>query len=853
MNIIAKLTLKYMKLNKRRTFVTILGTIISVSMLTAVFTTTFSFKETMQQIEIKSNGLWQLKFSDVRAGDLSIFQEDTDIEHTDVSVPLGISFVEELSDKNHSVLSVEGHSDFSPTPVHLSAGRLPQKEGELIVSQKFASAMGGAFQTGSTLSLQVGQQSEDFDFIDPSQTEIKETVPMSFKVVGIFDSDSSSAPYTSYCYTDPSKLSADARVSVTLAYKDFEKLGTKIYDKIDRIYEQFSNYSDSPAAPVLEIHTELLLLNGITEASAYLITIFSALGLIILIIGIGSVSLIYNSFAISLGERSRTMGMLSSVGATKKQKRASVFFEACVIGLIAIPLGLLCGTLGIWGVFQIINPLLPNMGTSQLHLDLIVSPACILGILFFSVLILIISAAVPAFRASRIAPIRAIRQTDEFKITPKSTKGSPFVRKRLGFEAELGLKNIKRSKKQYRVTVFSLVMSIVMFIGAASFSQTVGAAYSQAEPPSEYNVFVSGYDAIPESAANDFMNVHAEEKVSSKMLSGLFFENIESKLTKEALRLSKEDGTSFYPYILTMDDEAYQAYLKKTGISADTFPQNQINAVLVNSCTYKDFETGVYTTFQQLNVKPGNSLTLQNITSDGTSLNTNVTLSAVADQKPSWTNSPAISSNYYSDITIIVPEKDFTEICRQLDCELYTTGFCYRSSQPDQLEQKLLEIKESYGDDLFLSVYNADRNYRTSMGFAITVYVFLYGFVVLIALICLSNIINTISTGMALRTREFAMLKSYGMTPKGFRKMMRFEILFYVFKTIIYGIPLSFLIIFLFNFSIQQSVQIRFTVPWLGICVSVAAVVLLVSAVVLTCGKKAVKQPITDTLKNENI
>lgn len=850
MNIIAKLTLKYMKLNKRRTVVTILGTIISVAMLTAVFTTSFSFKETMQRLQIESSGLWQVKCSNVQAGDLPIFQEDTDTEHLDVSVPYGISFVDALSDKKHSVLSVEGHSDFAATPVRLSSGQLPQNKGEIIVSQKFAKAMGDNFQMGDSLSLQVGQQGDESNFYsDPSQTAIEDTVPMNFKVVGIFDSDNSTAPYTSYCYTDPSHLSADTLVSVTVAYKDFQKLGTKIYDKIDLLNQQISNTSFNPTAvPSFEINTELLLLNGITNTPSYLITIFSALGLIILIIGIGSVSLIYNSFAISLADRSRTMGMISSVGATKKQKRASVFFEAFIIGLLAIPVGLLCGTLGIWGVFQIINPFMPSRGTAQLHLDLIISPLCILGIVFFSVLILMISAAIPAFRASRITPISAIRQSNSIKISVKNAKDKPMIKKLFGFEAELGLKNIKRNKKQYRVTVFSLVMSIIMFISAASFSQTVGAAFNQAEPPSEYNLYVYGHDTIPDSVISDFMDVNAEKKVSSKTLSGLSFINIESRLTEEAKNLIYAEGASFYPYILSMDDTAYQAYLKEAGIDSSAFPQDQINAVLVNSCTYKDNETGIYKTLKQMNEKPGSSITLQNMSSDGTEKTATVTAAAVTDQLPTWAN-----TNDMYNINLIVSEKDFRYLYQKLKCEYSTTNLCFYSDQPDQLEEKLQEKNEYYGDDLSLSIHNADKEYRINMGFTVIIYVFLYGFVFLIALICLSNIINTISTNMALRTREFAMLKSYGMTSKGFRKMLGFEILFYLLKTIFYGIPISFLIIFLFNSAIQQSVQIRFAVPWLGVGISIAAIALLVSAVVMICGKKAMKQPIADTLKNENI
>ena len=84
------------------------------------------------------------------------------------------------------------------------------------------------------------------------------------------------------------------------------------------------------------------------------------------VIIIGSVALIYNAFAISVSERARHLGMLSSIGATKKQKRNSVFFEGAVIGTVSIPIGILAGLAGIGITFAFINTSLQNaLGISE--------------------------------------------------------------------------------------------------------------------------------------------------------------------------------------------------------------------------------------------------------------------------------------------------------------------------------------------------------------------------------------------------------------------------------------------------------------------------------------------------------
>ena len=97
----------------------------------------------------------------------------------------------------------------------------------------------------------------------------------------------------------------------------------------------------------------LLRYYGVTANDQLRMTLFSLAGIIMSVIIIGSVALIYNAFAISVSERARHLGMLSSVGATKKQKRNSVFFEGAVIGAISIPIGILAGIAGIGITFAL--------------------------------------------------------------------------------------------------------------------------------------------------------------------------------------------------------------------------------------------------------------------------------------------------------------------------------------------------------------------------------------------------------------------------------------------------------------------------------------------------------------------
>ena len=131
--------------------------------------------------------------------------------------------------------------------------------------------------------------------------------------------------------------------------------------------------------------------------------------------------------------------------------------------------------------------------------------------------------------------------------------------------------------------------------------------------------------------------------------------------------------------------------------------------------------------------------------------------------------------------------------------------------------------------------------------------VFSYGFIVLISLIAAANVFNTISTNISLRRREFAMLKSVGMTQKGFNKMMNFECLLYGSRALLFGIPVSCGVTYLIYLSIMEGVETRFHLPWVAIGIAALSVFLVVFATMMYSMSKIKKDNPIDALKNENL
>lgn len=214
-------------------------------------------------------------------------------------------------------------------------------------------------------------------------------------------------------------------------------------------------------------NNELLRGYGILARDSFMTVAYRMAAVLIVIIMVGSVSLIHNAFAISVSERSRQFGILSSVGATKKQLAGSVLYEGAIIGAIGIPIGVVCGVAGIGITLRLVGGMITRGGATELKLA-VSAPLLILAAVIAFCTILI-SAYIPAARAAKASAIDAIRQSADVTIKSKDVRGGKLTGRLFGLEGTLALKNFKRNKGRYRSTVFSLFISIVIFISAASF------------------------------------------------------------------------------------------------------------------------------------------------------------------------------------------------------------------------------------------------------------------------------------------------------------------------------------------------------------------------------------------------
>ncbi|GAF16220.1 ABC transporter ATP-binding protein [Bacillus sp. JCM 19046] len=637
MNIVNKLTVRNLKHNKKRTLVTMFGTIISVAMIIAVATIGVSFMDMLQRTTMQSTGEWHVSYEDVYKEQLETIEKDDLTEAVSLVKELGFAPLgEEGTDSNPYMyvreMDQEGFERFTVT---LTDGRLPEAADEVVLQEEFVQLNEGRYEIGSTIQLEIGDrytEEEGYDELDlnywiitDSNGEVAESVQIEterdYTVVGIIEQPTWvpmwGPVYSAIGYTDRDLLSEDEQVTAMIVAS---QINGSIYEKAEDLEASIGNKST--------FNTDLLMYHLVTGNEGFHTVIYGLLSIIIAVIVIGSVALIFNAFAISVSERSRQLGMLSSVGATKKQKRNSVFFEGFLIGIISIPIGLLAGIAGIGITFSIINGILEESFGLPEALRLVVTPTSLLIATGVSALTIFISSYIPALRASRITAIDAIRQSNDIKLSKRKVKTSKLVRSLFGMEAEIGLKNLKRNKRRYQVTVFSLMISIVLFLTVSYFTANLTRSFEMTQDEMQYDVSVySNFENsrfIQELLENDQImdlvnDFSFENRVNADIAAAIEYERMADRFKNQIGSTPKndpdgqflEDGR--YPYyveLITMKEEYFERYADQIGLNLDNYQDVLNPAIVVNQITYPDDIDGQYVETDVLKTNVGDSIDL---------------------------------------------------------------------------------------------------------------------------------------------------------------------------------------------------------------------------------------------------
>lgn len=863
MNIMNKLTLRNLKENKRRTLVTIIGVIIAVSMLTAVSTLGVSFIDLLKRDSIARDGEWHAQFIGVNNEQAKELRKDSNMEKVILSNNLGYANWKDSKNDSKPYLFFKQYDEqgFEQFLITLKEGTFPKASNEIIIPDEMRKKGNSKYAIGEEINVSIGErhfQLEEEDSIltqtDPLQRneegksveEIQQAKSYTFKIVGIMETPSwepSWSPgYTVISYLDQKELTTSSSVNASVVMKKVKQ----------SIYEDSESLAKKLAIAKVDFNNELLRYYGVSSNDNLLLTMYSLIGIVILVIVIGSVALIYNAFAISVSERARHLGMLSSVGATKKQKRNSVFFEGAVIGGISIPLGIIAGIVGIGITFTFINKYLQDALNSTQGLNVVITPYSILFSIIISIVTIFISTYLPARKASKISAIDAIRQTQDIKLSGKKVKTSKFVRKVFGIEAEIGLKNLKRNKRRYQTTVFSLIISILLFLVVSYFTDNMKKSVELSQENIDYDITVSAESNVAEEEMQILANVPSITE-SNLIKSTYVSTYLDKSVLSENNTKSVENGDAFLeegklPFTVNffvLSESAFKQYAQEVGFNINEYTNPaEPKGIVIENVSYFDPYGEKFVEEKVLNAKPGDYIDLYMYRegSEKEEMFNKVQIGLFTNE-----SFMGMNADNYRMITMIISNEVAENLFENEKNITMNYNLYLNSDNPDKAEEELDDLKSES-----MYIYNVEKNRKQSEQMIMIMSVFMYGFITLISLISIANIFNTISTSISLRKREFAMLRSVGMTPTGFNKMIYFESIFYGIKALMYGIPISIGVIAALYWSISNTFEYGFELPWLSILFVVIAIFIIVASAMLYSVSKIKKENIIDGLKQEN-
>lgn len=835
MNILNKLTIKHLLMNKKRTLVSIIGIVLSTALMVGIGLLVSTILSSERQNAINTFGSYHLALQNVDANAMSTINKNVNVKSINYYVPLGFARVDSSYDNKPYLYIVEGNQSLLKD-LKLVEGTLPTNEHELLISNSFIPKHGSEINIGDTIDFEIGTRVYDGEEQDiahnyslPSSWEedilhyMSEDLNIksnrSYKVVGIVERP----PYESYHDAGAFAFSLNQKSSnVYNAFVEY-KNPKKTYENTKELLKAINDEASS------EINQNLLYYYGVSKYSNINETILPLIIIALSVISVGCIIVIYNSFAISAMERKKSFGIYASIGATMKQIRSSVLFEAFIVGFIGIIIGIAGGFLGIYVVVQIINNLLAD--TFDYSFIFSVEPLYIIIPLIFMVIVILISAYLPAKRSSKIPPIVAIRGNDDIKISKKEVKSPKFIQKLFGVEGTIAYKNIKRNKKKYRITIISLFISIVMFNTFTSF----------------LSYFVKASDAFDNydyDLGVDFQGPIDVVREDIKYLKDNYkFDKYQISYDHNYVNVTNFKATDF-----TSDYQPLERY--------ETLEDISIYLVVLNNEDYNQLTNKEalilnqkYTTIYTENERVTKDIKVFS----KNNYQLNLTIGSIKTTLDAYTTEENIYGlkNYkYTVPPVIIISEDtyFNKIGYndEISARVAISSKNYKELY-NALDKKEITFKSH------VTAFSPAEELANTKNILLVIKILVYGFITLVTLIGVTSVINTVNTNINLRRKEFAMLRSIGLTPNGFNKLLFFESLFFGLKSLIYGIPVSFAINVLISLSISNVIDTSIIINWGSFLITIIAVFLIVIMTMNYASKKIKRENILEALREENI
>ncbi|HEX3030060.1 MAG TPA: FtsX-like permease family protein [Clostridia bacterium] len=862
MNIFNKVTLQSMRKSRTRTIVTVIGVVLSAAMITAVATFGTTLLNFLLKGSIQKYGGWHVEFLDVDSSFVQARTQDNGVANTAAFENIGYATLDGAKSPEKPYLFIAGFSEeaFDTLPISLISGRLPENSGEILVPAHVAAKGGVRFKVGDTLSLAVGSRmagnknlGQHDAYLSGGKSGKGKEVLMpktekTYTVVGICERpgfEEHSAPgYTLITKADTKDQTENFSLFVTL--------------KNPREVKAYTSNIAKKGAFVFNDYVLRFL--GASDNKLFNMLLYTVGGILVAIIMVGSIFLIYNSFNISLNERTRQFGILSSVGATAKQLRNSVLFEGLCIGAIGIPVGILVGIGSIGLLIPIVSHNFESILHSSVPLTLSVSLPTIAIAAVVSLVTILISAYIPARKAANTPVMESIRQTNEIKTESKAVKTSEITEHIYGLEGTLALKNFKRNKKRYRSIVLSLVLSVVLFVSGSAFGTTLKRLSERLVMDMDYDILFNAQDMDVSEMNPLYEKLKNADGVYDSSYQAILAYSCTVKTSDFSDRYQKymgytsPDETVHLPMdIQFIPDNEYYSFIKKLGLSTEEYTGQNVKMIAVAK--------------QRINKKNEASEMFDMFASQSKTLRVTPETNDKQETEPVQNISitfvdtypvdplPKQSSEPEQNQTVFMVVAPYSLIEKYVTLDTHASiGLSFQSKNPSQSVTEMDTIIQGAGITSEYTLYNTYAMLEQYRSMTFVIDVFTYVFVIMISLIAIANVFNTISTNIRLRRRELAMLRSVGMCDRAFNRMMNFECVFYGMRTLLYGLPIAGILSWLIYEGLagaEKMDNFNYVFPLGSMAISIFSVLFIVFITMLYAVSKIKRENIIDALRDD--
>lgn len=564
------------------------------------------------------------------------------------------------------------------------------------------------------------------------------------------------------------------------------------YDDIRKTYGYTDEICNGNCKEIV-YNEPLLSLYGVSKNENVLDTFISLIFIILTILSVGVMIIIYNSFSISVMERRRQFSLLKALGMTKRKIRNMVIFESVIILLIGLLLGFVISVNLMFIVLRVINDLLSLLFTSDLKLS--IYPLFVLVPFIFVIVVVLLSAFLPAILASKIPIIDSIRSNNDYKF-----KKEPKLFKKISITKRLAFYNYKRCRKKYRPIILCIFISIIIY---TTFSMYLSYGIKS------INIF----NNLPEYDAE------------------VILENSDD-LVKKKLKLYAKANSDKY--------NLFESCLETVSVAPDSYLDRKYknNNLLVVSGDDDYVINRVKEVYNE-----GDKL----VKLDKLYLKDSIKL-IINDREEEFITRDKVPfgiSNYLTRDNVVLVTKNINNYCKNTSLNLFMNG-------SKDLEESLNKFSK---DNNISDISYVDVRKATLLtnNIIVAIKIILYGITVLVLLIGVSSIINTIWASTNLRIQEFATLKSVGLRQCKLREMLFYESLYIVIKGFILALPFVFFINYILCESLNRILTIEIIYPFKELIFSFIILLLLVYLTMLFTHRRFNNGNLVSIITNDNI